>query len=77
MPRKPLFTLAHYNFLARLFGREIDVADALADTSRMETLKGMARLLTRELEHDNPKFDGQQFLKACGVPDWTHWRRQP
>lgn len=57
------------------------VADALNDlrasftqdnspTSRMATLHTMARALCRVFEKDNPRFDEDKFLAACGLI-WT------
>jgi hypothetical protein len=59
------FQKRHYEFLARFLGRELAVSEGW-QVERTETIKGLARLLARELERDNPRFKPETFFKAIG-----------
>ena len=70
------FSKRHYEFLARILKREIEVARDLAAGSlrqgseeyriRAATLEGFTRLLASELKSDNSAFDRARFLQASG-----------
>lgn len=65
-----LFRRAHYEFLARFFAYELSVTanpTSQEGIIRNGALKGTARLLASRLEADNPNFDREKFLKACGL----------
>ena len=73
---KPAFTKKHYEKLAAFFAYELSIAlagqeHALTTTNgaliceaeaRVNTTRGLARLLAMRLQEDNPKFDALKFL---------------
>ena len=66
------FSKKHYEFLAAFLAYERSVSTGSnwdADQQRTATIDGLARLLARRLEHDNPAFNRKRFLEACDVPE--------
>ena len=67
-----MFSKKHYEFLASFLAYERSVSTGEnwdADQQRTATIDGLARLLARRLEQNNPKFNRQRFLDACNVPE--------
>ena len=67
-----MFSKRHYEFLAAFLAFERSVSTGVdwdADEKRTEVIDGLARLLARRLEQDNPKFNRKRFLEACDVPE--------
>lgn len=58
--KQPMFQKPHYEFLARWFDDEFKTPD---------TLKYHAKSMARALKADNPNFNTDRFLEACGVDD--------
>lgn len=63
------FSKKHYEFLAAFLAYERSISNWCADTQRTATIDGLAKLLARRLEHDNPAFNRKRFLEACDVPE--------
>jgi hypothetical protein len=61
----PKFTKRHYTVIAEVFNLK-DHQTPLFDAA--ERLR-LARTLARVFALDNPRFDRERFLFACGVPD--------
>ena len=57
-------TRKHYEILAAALMRSFSQA---TEESIRDALEELACDLSGELEKDNPKFNTQRFLKACGV----------
>lgn len=67
-----MFSKRHYEFLASFLAYERSVSTGMnwdADKQRTATIDGLARLLARRLEQDNPKFNRKRFLEASDVPE--------
>lgn len=58
MPKSPLFGRRHYNYIAEAIKEELPGCG-----------EEMAKFLVMIFEQDNPRFDGEKFIKACGVED--------
>lgn len=58
-------TRKDYVKIAKHFKREVEVC--FDHNAPIASLVLTARALATELENDNPRFDRDRFLKACGV----------
>jgi hypothetical protein len=69
------FTHKHYEKLASFFRYELEVSDMrgtfnqVHNDIRVNTIKGLIRLLANNLANDNPKFNTQRFYKAAGLKE--------
>ena len=61
-------TKKDYEMLARLINHRVQ-RDLPLRGFAFETLKGFAWDFSDEAKRDNPRFDRDRFLKACGVCD--------
>lgn len=74
------FTQKHYEKLASFFRYELEIAlevqgatkplctaQSIEASTRVNTIRGLIRLLANNLENDNPKFNRSRFFKACGL----------
>ena len=73
---KPTFTQKHYEKLAAFFAYELDIASEVQGAAptternaRVNTIRSIARLLSLNLQYDNPKFDARKFYLACGIKE--------
>lgn len=68
------FSQKHYEFLSNFLHYELDVAievqgcnTSIETSARVNTIRGLIRLLSASLANDNPRFNAQLFYKACGL----------
>jgi len=67
-PTNPKYNGRHYNDLADFIKALPDPGDSPAPVKAMEVIKRrVAERLADRLAADNPQFDREKFLKACGV----------
>lgn len=57
-------TKKDYVLLARVFKTNYD---ALQRPGNKMTLRLIVKDICRELQQDNPRFDSDKFIKACGM----------
>ena len=65
-----MFSKRHYEFMAAFFSYELGVSTGEsweADQTREQVITGLARLLALKFGQDNPKFNRNKFLAACGL----------
>ena len=64
----PKFAKRHYITVAEIIRSYMDRSDALTlfDAAYQQTV---ASMFANVFEHDNPRFNRERFLSACGVSD--------
>lgn len=66
-------TRKDYVLIAQAIWLEQDMPDDIGDTKGRELIRltqlNMARSIALSLRADNPRFDREQFMRACGFDD--------
>lgn len=65
-PHRDVFSRQHYEVLARVLHRELEIAEALGDLHRLDCVKSVVRAVADELDAVNVNFNRKRFLAACG-----------
>jgi len=70
-PTNPRYNTRHYDDLAKFLRAEPEgIAAVHSKHLMLESKRRVAERLADHLAADNPQFDRERFLKACGVePD--------
>jgi hypothetical protein len=60
-------TKKDYELIASVFNKVIEYAKNDGSEVDVPLVKTLARLMSAELNNENPRFDREKFLHACGV----------
>lgn len=60
-------TKRDYILIAAVIHHEADEARTRKDITALASVSHIARYMSAKLSHDNPRFDVDRFLSACGV----------
>ena len=63
-----IFRRAHYQVIAKVIYEALQRPDNTDNDEYAIVLT--ARAFSNQLELDNPNFDNDKFLKACGMENW-------
>lgn len=60
-------TRKDYVAIAEVINQHVIQADAHQDITGFFAISGIAAGIATVMENDNPRFDRDKFLKACGI----------
>lgn len=60
-------TKKHFEMMAKLFRDQIEENKSYGNSAGAEAIINLAERFCFEAEYDNPRFDRDRFLTACGI----------
>lgn len=63
---KPVFSKKQYEFIAQIIKNQYELLERYGAGTKCRAIEEFAKILAYEFEQDNPRFERETFLNACG-----------